>query len=462
MEWIAQILFALVLGGAAWFFARSIGQIRRNIGLGRPSARLKTGTAAQRWKTMARVALGQSKMGGRPVAAFFHLLIYVGFLVINIEVIEIVVDGLTGGHRLLGQALYSVGAAGVYNTITVGAELFMGLVLLSCIVFLLRRHVAKVGRFKGPEMTRWPKLDADIILWTEIVLVLALYVMNAADQALQATADPHYPRVGVFPLSAPLAQAFLGTPTGTLVVVERVAWWLHILGILAFLNYIPYSKHLHIMLAFPNTWYSNLNAKGYFENDQAILKEVRALMDDSAADDGGDEAPPRFGAKDVQDLTWVNLMNAYTCTECGRCTSVCPANMTGKKLSPRKIMMDTRDRLQEVGQAIRTKGQWEDDGKSLLGDYITAEELWACTSCNACVQACPVNIDPLHIILQMRQYLVLEEAAAPEQLNAMLSNVENNQAPWAFPAADRFKWADALAQDSNGNANGNGSSNGNA
>lgn len=446
MEYIPQIAFVLVLGVASFFFTKSIGRIRRNIGLGREKK--INDRKGERWKKMFKVAIGQSKMvRRRTLAGIMHVLVYVGFLVINIEVIEIVIDGLTGAHRILAPVL---GPA--YNVMTVGAEVFLLLVFVGTVVFLFRRNVTSVPRLAHPDLKGWPKLDGNIILWTEIVLIVALFVMNASDQALQKLGAEHYDKVGVFPLSSWAVGLFDGLSEGTLIVIERTAWWAHIIGILAFLNYIPYSKHLHIFLSFPNVWYSQLDEKGHFPVNETIKKEVESMMNPDAPQEEVDpNAPmPTFGAKDVQNLTWKNLLDAYTCTECGRCTSACPANITGKKLSPRWIMMMTRDRLHDVGENLDKDGNPQDDGKT-LHDYITAEELWACTTCNACHDACPVNINPMDIIVQMRQYLVMEQSGAPEALNAMFMNVENNQAPWAFPSADRFKWAEGMEANPNGN-----------
>ena len=439
MEIILQILFALILVVGIGLFGYHIRLIRQNINIGR-DVDLSDNTSA-RWKQMAKVALGQSKMvRRRTFAGIMHVFVYVGFIMVNIEVIEIVVDGVAGTHRIFGQIL----PAGIYNAVTITAELFLILVLVGTVVFLFRRNVAKVPRFEHPEMKGWPKLDGNIILWTEIVLIVALLVMNSTDVQLQKMGDAHYAKVGYYPVSQFIAPLWAGMSAGSIIAIERVAWWLHILGILAFLNYIPFSKHLHIFLAFPNTYYTPLTPKGGFEIDENVKNEVAAMMDPSGAPPPEDENPPRFGAKDVQDLTWKNLLSAYTCTECGRCTDSCPANVTGKKLSPRKIMMDTRDRLHEVGKNMKANGgEFKDDGND-LHSLISAEELWACTTCQACYEACPVNINPMDIIVQMRQYKVMEEASAPESLNAMFMSTENNQAPWAFPAADRANWTAGL------------------
>jgi ferredoxin len=444
MQVLQQILFAALLGTAIYLFSKSIGKVARNIKLGRPVDR--TDNPGQRLRTMLLVAFGQSKMFAKPLPAFLHGLIYVGFLVINIEVLEIVIDGLTGGHRLVGQGLSAIGLGGLYDTLTVLAEAFMVLVFIACLAFLYRRHVSKVPRFQSPELTRFPRLDANIILWTEMVLIIALVIMNASDNALQLKGSDHYHKVGFFPFSGNLVPAFMSLSETTLIGLERAAWWVHIVGILTFLNYLPYSKHFHIMMAFPNTYYSNLKPVGEFGVNNKVLTEVKAIFDPNAPMPEPSEGEPQpFGAKDVFDLPWKNLMEAYSCTECGRCTAACPANITGKKLSPRKIMMDTRDRLEEVGRNIDANGgTFKPDGRSLLHDYITTEELWACTSCNACVQACPVNIEPLSIILQLRQHLVLDESQAPEAWNSMFKNIENNQAPWAVSVGDRFNWAEGI------------------
>ena len=437
---VSNLIFALCLGTASFLFGKNVLKVRRNIMLGRDIDRSDRST--ERWITMARVALGQSKMVVRPVAGFLHILVYVGFVIINIEVLEIVIDGLIGTHRVFAF----MGA--FYNFLIGSFEILAFLVLVACVMFIIRRNVLQIKRFVMQEMDGWPKLDANLILIFEIVLMSAFLLMQGADLALQNLGTDHYVKAGSFPISSFLLPLFNGMSIEAIVMIERACWWFHILGILAFLNYLPYSKHFHIILAFPNTYYSNLEPKGSFTNMASVKNEVQMMMDPNAdpyaapAEVDDAEDPDRFGAKDVNDLNWVQLMNAYSCTECGRCTSECPANQTGKLLSPRKIMMDTRDRLEEFGAHFTANGKDGDDGKSLLDDYNTREELWACTSCNACTQACPIHIDPLSIILDMRRYLVMEESAAPTELNMMFTNVENNGAPWQFPAVDRLNWKD--------------------
>lgn len=389
---------------------------------------------------MFRVALGQGKMFDRPFAAFMHLIIYAGFIIINIELLEIVVDGIFGTHRsfaFLGS---------FYNFLIGSFEILALLVLAACIVFLMRRNVMRIKRFVMREITSWPRTDANLILITEIFLMSAFLTMNATDMLLQSRGAEHYIEAGSFPVSSLIAPLFSGLSDSLLIAIERFCWWFHIIGILAFLVYVTYSKHLHIILAFPNTYYSKLQPAGSIGNLSSVTNEVRLMLDPSAtpAPSANDGAPQRFGAKDVFDLTWIQLMNAYSCTECGRCTSECPANQTGKLLSPRKIMMDTRDRLEEVGNICQgNKGEWKDDGKSLLRDYITEEELWACTTCNACTQACPININPMEIIIDLRRYLIMEESKSPESITVMFNNIENNGAPWAMSSADRANWANA-------------------
>ena len=443
VDFSPNIVFTLMLITAAVVFARNVGRIKRNIYLGRSIDR--TDRSKERWGNMARIALGQSKMVKRPIAGVLHVVVYVGFLLINIELLEIVVDGIAGTHRIFAPYL-----GGLYNLLIASFEIFAALVLVAVIIFWCRRNVIRLQRFWKDEMKGWPKLDADLILYFEVVLMGLFLTMNGADLAIQTYFPnaPHYAQAGAFPVSQYLMPLFEGSDLSSLIMIERTAWWMHIIGIFCFLNYLYYSKHLHILLAFPNTFFANLNPKGQFKNNTTVTAEVQLMMDPSAdpyAVTEDSTAVEKFGASDVQDLNQVQLLNAYTCTECGRCTSECPANQTGKKLSPRKIMMDTRDRLTEVGNNIeKNKGQFVEDGKQLLGDYISHEELWACTSCNACVEACPVDIDPLSIIMDMRQYLVMEESAAPTDLNNMMSNIENNGAPWPFNQQDRANWAEEL------------------
>ena len=428
MEWISQILFALCLGAGIWFFAGRVRFIRRNILLGK-DIDLSDNPAA-RWKQMFWVAMGQSKMAKRPVAFVFHLFVYLGFVLINIEVLEILLDGLLGTHRLFSFM------GGLYNVAIGFFEILAVLVLVACVVFLARRFVVKVPRLNAPELKGWPIKDATTILIVEIVLMAALLKMNAADQILQSRGAEHYTQAGSFPVSQYLVPLMDGFSIEFLVIAERGAWWFHFIGILLFLNYVPYSKHWHIIMSFPNVYYTPLKPKGAFANMESVTTEVKLMMDPSATPPEGYEPPAGFGVRDVQDLTWKNLMDAYTCTECGRCSSVCPANLTGKKLSPRKIMMDTRDRLEEVGRNLDA-GTTDDKD---LHSYISAEELWACTTCNACAEACPVNINPVDIIVQMRQYQVMEKSAAPTELNNMFTNLENNGAPWQMSQMDKANW----------------------
>ena len=428
------IFLGLLLFGIG-FFTRNISRIRRNILIGKEMRR--SDNKSQRWAYMIRVALGQSKMGTKPVAAFLHFIVYVGFILINIELLEIVLDGLLGSHRLFAPLL------GRFYDFLIGCfEVLAFLVLITVIVFWIRRNVTRIKRFWKPEMKGWPKIDADFILYFEVILMLLFLSMNASDSILQDRGIESYVNAGSFPISQFLYPLFDGLSDEVLIVFERSFWWAHIIGILVFLNYLYYSKHLHILLAFPNTFYANLEPEGGFEVDPHIKNEVMLMMyPEKLISDNEGSTPDKFGANDIFDLKWTQLMNAYSCTECGRCTEVCPANLTGKKLSPRKIMMDTRDRLEEVGKNIdANKGVFKDDNKKLLNNYISAEELWACTTCNACVDACPIAIDPLSIIMDMRQYLVMEQSAAPQELNAMMSNIENNGAPWPFSNQDRLQW----------------------
>lgn len=434
MQYISNVIFSLLLIVGFGFFTLNVKKLIRNIKLGKDVDR--SDHTSERWMNMIRIALGQSKMVRRPISGVLHVIVYIGFIIINIELLEIIVDGLFGTHRVfqgfLGDAFYGF-LIGTFEVLAV-------LVLVAVLIFWTRRNVANIKRFLSPEMKGWPENDGNNILYFEVVLMTLFLTMNATDTPFQeagiGNVFSHY-----------LVPLFDNFAAETVHIIERTAWWLHIAGILIFLNYLYYSKHLHILLAFPNTFFANLNAKGRFTNLASVTKEVKLMMDPNAdpyamPENGEEEEPEKFGASDVTDLNWVQLMNAYTCTECGRCTSSCPANLTGKKLSPRKIMMDTRDRLEEVGRNMdANKGSYVDDGKQLLNDYITPEELWACTSCNACVEECPVNIDPLSIIMDMRRYLVMEQSAAPQELNMMMTNVENNGAMWQYNQMDRLNWA---------------------
>jgi heterodisulfide reductase subunit C len=430
---IAQILFVIIAAVATYFFVKNLKTIRRNILLGKDVD--LSDNKAERWKTMLKVAFGQTKMAVRPVPFVLHLIVYVGFVLINIEVLEILIDGVFGSHRVLSF----LGA--VYNFAIGFFEILAFAVLVACVVFLTRRYVVKLARFQSPELQGKPNKDAAYILFVEIILMAALLIMNASDQLLQSRGADHYILAGSFPISSWLfAPIFNNFSDGTLVLIERAAWWFHIIGIFAFMNYLPFSKHFHIIMAFPNTFYSNLKAKGELNNMTSVTQEVKLMLDPSAVTPEGYEPPTSFGVKDVQDLTWKNLMDAYTCTECGRCTSSCPQNITGKLLSPRKIVMDVRDRLEEVGKNIdANSGSFVDDGKN-LHSYVTEEELWACNTCNACVEACPININPMEMIVEMRRYKVMEQSSAPGSLNNMFNNLENNQAPWQFSPMDRANW----------------------
>ncbi len=430
---ISSILFCALLIASTVFFVFNAKKIRRNILLGRELD--LSDNKSERWKTMLRVALGQSKMVTRPLSATLHILVYVGFVLINIEVLEMLIDGVVNTHRVFSFL------GGFYNFLIGFFEILAFGVFVGVIVFWLRRNVGKVKRFLNAELNGWPRLDANMILIAETLLMSALFLMNAADQNLQARGVEHYTQAGSFPISSFIAPMLSGLSDSSLILIERGCWWFHIIGIFAFLNYLPYSKHLHIVLAFPNTYYSNLKPKGEFTTLESVTDVVAPNFDPSYQPKTDPNNPVKFGVKDVQDLTWKNLLDAYTCTECGRCTSACPQNITGKKLSPRKIMMDTRDRLVEVGKNMDANGgKFVEDGKSLLGDYITTEEIWACNTCNACVEECPVNINPLEIIVEMRRYLVMEQSQSPAELNNMFSNMENNGAPWQFSQADRANW----------------------
>lgn len=437
ISYIDNILFVTVLILTIFLFSNNFKKILNNIRLGRAENRSDKPTL--RLKNMFRVAFGQGKMIRRPIAGILHLIVYIGFIIINIELLEIIVDGIFGTHRIFSQYFPEF-----YNILIGSFEILALLVLISVIIFWIRRNILKIKRFLKDEMRGWPKLDADLILYFEIILMSLFLTMNGADYTIQLNYPENdiYVRAGSFPVSQFLVPIFQDFSLNHLMLIERISWWLHILGIFIFLNYLYYSKHLHILLAFPNTYYANLESKGKFKNINTITSEVKLMLDDknNYEDNDGSEIET-FGASDVTELSWIQLLNAYSCTECGRCTSECPANLSGKKLSPRKIMMDTRDRLTEFSKNIKLNSkEYSGDGKKLLGDYISNEEIWACTSCNACVEACPIDIDPLSIIMSMRQYLVLEKSAAPQDLNNMMNNIENNGAPWPFNQQDRTNW----------------------
>lgn len=437
MLMVQQILFLLLTAAAIWLFARKVKDIKRNIFLGRDVE--LGGNKAERWRKVILLALGQKKMFKYPLVAIMHFIIYAGFIIINIEVLEIALDGLFGTHRLFAAPL---GVA--YGWLINAFEFLAVLVITVCVIFLVRRNALKLYRFRKKELDGWPRTDANLILITEIVLMSLFLTMNAADHALQLQGAEHYTQTGSFFFSGIIAPLFDGFSVSTLIAIERTCWWLHIAGIFAFLNYLPYSKHLHILLAFPNTYYSSNEPKGKFRNMPEVQNEVLYAMQPELAPTTVTETPVKFGAKDIQDLTWKNLLDAYTCTECGRCIAACPANITGKKLNPRKIMMDTRDRMEEIGKNIKANRQFEDDGKTLLHDYITEEELRACTTCQACVEECPVMISPLDIIVQLRRHLIMEESNAPAEWNNMSGNIENNYAPWKLSPDERDKWAEEM------------------
>ena len=434
MQYFPNLIFALALIIGFGFFGLNIRKLYRNINFGKDVDRKDR--KSERLKNMMMIALGQSKMVKRPLSGFLHIIVYVGFVIINIEVLEIIIDGLFGTHRVFLGVL----STELYGFLIGTFEILAALVFIAVVLFWLRRNVSNIKRFLSKEMNGWPKKDGNNILYFEMVLMTLFLVMNATDVPFQQAGIGN-------PISQFFVPFFTSFSEASIHVIERSAWWVHILGILVFLNYLFYSKHLHILLAFPNTYFANLNPKGQFNNLESVTAEVKLMMDPDAdpyavsTEEEDAPVPDKFGASDVGDLNWVQLLNAYTCTECGRCTSSCPANLTGKELSPRKIMMDTRDRLEEVGKNIdANNGTFVDDGKQLLNDYITPEELWACTSCNACVEECPVNIDPLSIIMDMRRYLVMEESAAPQELNMMMTNIENNGAPWQYNQQDRLNW----------------------
>jgi heterodisulfide reductase subunit C len=443
MKYLAQVIFILLFSIAAYLITQSIRRIRRNILLGKDTKR--NDRPLERLKTMGLIALGQKKMFHRPIPAILHMMIYLGFIIINVEILEIIIDGIFGTHRIFAPLL-----GGIYPNLINFFEFLALAVIFSCVIFLIRRNILHIKRFEAYEMKKWPKLDANIILTVEICLMVAFLSMNASDAILQARGSEHYFATGQFFFSHFLSPLFSGFSDPQLIFIERFGWWFHIIGVLTFSVYIfRDSKHLHIFMAFINTYFSKLEPVGKWNNMPEVTKEVNIMLNLAPATtatttEEAPQQPGRFGAKDVRDLTWKNLLDAYSCTECGRCTNSCPANITGKKLSPRKIMMDTRDRLEEVGYNLATKGNDFQDGKSLLGDYKSSEEIMYCTTCNACVEACPVNIDPLDIIVQLRRYKIMEESQAPASWNGMFSNIENNFAPWKLSPADRFKWAEKL------------------
>lgn len=436
MQILQQVLFVLLSLVAIWLFSKKVKEISRNIRLGHDED--FSDNKSQRWKNVLLLAFGQKKMFKNPLVAIMHFFVYAGFIIINIEVLEIVLDGMLGTHRLFTESL------GNFYTFLINAfEVLAVLVIAACAIFLIRRNIIKLRRFISKDLDGWPRSDANYILITEIVLMSLFLILNTCDRALQLQGHEHYHDTGSFLISGIFSSNLTSTSASTLILVERGAWWLHIAGIFAFLNYLPYSKHLHIILAFPNAYYARLKPPGEMKNMPAVQKEVLYAMQPESAPTNA--APPAsFGAKDIFDLSWRNLLDAYSCTECGRCTAACPANQTGKLLSPRKIMMDTRDRLEEIGKNINSNKEYKDDGKKLLHDYISVEELRACTTCNACVEECPVSISPLEIILELRRSLVMEESNAPQEWNAMFSNVENNFAPWKFSPDERDKWAEEM------------------
>tara|TARA_B100000427_G_scaffold256138_1_gene219843 strand:+ start:1009 stop:2316 length:1308 start_codon:yes stop_codon:yes gene_type:complete len=435
MSFLPNIIFFIVLTTSIGYFISNLIKLRRNINLGIDLDIDFSKDSKKRWANMAKIALGQSKMVRRPVSGALHVIVYVGFVIINIELLEIVIDGLFGTHRIFSFM-------GSFYGFLIGTfEILAILVLISVSIFWIRRNIIKIKRFYEDSMKGWPKLDADLILYFEIILMSLFLLMNATDVDFQQMNNGNIISGYIYPF-------FENYSANTLHLMERSFWWMHIVGILVFLNYLYFSKHLHILLAFPNTFYASLEEKGKMSNLKSVTTEVNLMLNEmsSTASDPINEninEIAKFGASDVSDLNWLQLLNSYSCTECGRCTNVCPANITGKKLSPRKIMMMTRDRLEEVGKNIdKNNGTFIDDGKKLIDNYISREEIWACTSCNACVEECPISIDPMSIILEMRRYLVMEEASAPSELNNMMSNIENNGAPWPYNQMDRLNWND--------------------
>lgn len=436
MDYIQSIIFLLLAFAGIGLFVRNILKIKRNILLGK--AENLSDNPSKRWKLVLRIAVGQGKMLARPVAGILHLVVYIGFVIINIELIEIFVDGICGTHRYFGKILPSP----LYN-LTIGTvDILSFSVLIAVSLFFIRRNIFKVPRLNSKDLLGWPHMDGNLILIIEFLMMLSLLIMNAADFTLQKKGIL-YP-CGFFPVSNCIFNNVFSTfSVESLYIMQKSAWWFHYIGVLFFLNYLHFSKHLHILFAFPNTYFANLHNQGQLNDLDSVTKEVKLLLDPNADPyqaSTEESVPEKFGVSDATDLSWIQLLNAYTCTECGRCTSSCPANLTGKKLSPRKIMMDVRDRIEEIGRNIDKNGNFLDDGKQLLGNYITPEEIWACTTCNACVEACPLLINPLSILIDLRRYLVMEKTAAPSELNSMMSNIENNNAPWQFSQNDRANW----------------------
>ncbi len=443
MPVLSQISFLVLSAASIFLFSRKAKEIRRNILLGKEEA-IETDTK-KRWRNLLLLAFGQKKMFKKPLVAAMHFVIYAGFIIINIEILEIILDGIFGTHRLFAPALGKL-----YPLLINAFEILAFAVLIACVIFLARRNILKLKRLMSHDLDGWPRSDANYILITEIIIVCLFLTMNACDSILQSRGISGYAEhaVGSFAVSSWLMPLLNGFNSEALIIVERTCWWLHITAIFAFLNYLPYSKHLHILLAFPNAYYARPEVQGKMQNMPEIQKEVLLAMGGDVSSNPTlaalpEAAPAQFGAKDVFDLSWKNLMDAYSCTECGRCSAACPATITGKALSPRLIMMKTRDRLEEVGKNININGQWKDDGKALLHDYITVEELRACTTCNACVEACPVSISPLDIILKQRRYLILDESNSPGEWNAMFNNIENNFAPWKFNPGEREAWMES-------------------
>jgi heterodisulfide reductase subunit C len=428
---ISNVVFGVILVTAVFLFVRRAKQISKNINLGKDDVNREN--SPQRFKNMFRVAFGQQKMFARPIPAFLHLMVYVGFLVVNVELLEIIIDGLFGTHRIF-SAIFGNLYVPLINTF----EFFAFLVIVSCVVFLIRRNIIRLARFRKPEMQKWPTLDANLILIFEIVLMFFLFSMNATDTLIQQKQGN---MVSGFFFSNWFTGLYQNASLQSLQLAERFYWWAHILGIFFFANYVLLSKHLHIFLAFPATYFANLGAKGQMQNMEAVTKEVKIMLGMEQPEANASTEIARFGAKDVEDLSWKHLLNAYSCTECGRCTSQCPANLTGKKLSPRKIMMDVRDRVEELGKYKAKNGSDSHDGLSLADGYITEEELFACTTCNACTEACPINLNPLEIIMDLRRFKAMEESKGPAEWMSVYQNLETNFSPWKMPVQDRFKWA---------------------